>query len=1076
MKKLILSSLRFHWRMHVGVLLGTVLAAAVLTGSLLVGDSVDGSLRKFALQRLGNIHYALYTPNRFFSRELAAKNDPASEAILQLRGMAIFQEVSARSSAKGKKQINQVQVFGVSSNVWTFCGQKFHCLENEVLLGRKLATALGANVGDEVSLRIEKPSLLPRGAPLAAQKSDTTVRGLFRVKHILSDDNLGRFSLSANQVVPYNAFINFQWLENRIELNGKANLIVGANPIHLNVWDCADFSLSFRENGEIVQLESERVYLDPEAARAALAVPGAQGTLTYLVNSISKDQKSTPYSFVLAGGQAGRSAPLNDDEILINRWLADELSAAIGDSIEMSYFELLPSNQFKEQTRAFVVREIIEMADLDVERQLAPQFPGLTDVDRCADWDAGIPMDEAALDDEANEAYWEAYKQTPKAIVSLSAGQAMWSNRFGSLTAVRWKVGQASSLSAHAPGRAPVDRLEACPTLMFKKEYDPAAAGFVFQPVREQALAAVDQALDFGQLFVGMSFFLIVAALMLTGLLFVFGVQQRAEEMGILLALGWTPGRVRAVYLAEGGAIALVGSVVGAWVGTGYTRFLIWGLSRYWQGAVANSAIQYFAKSQTILIGAIASFICAMFAMFIAIRHQAKHSARELLAADFQTLEVGNAKFSNVWNVGSWLTLLGAIVIVVVALTADVQSVTMPFFGAGALLLVSGILFCGAALRRLGRRDGLPFLNGMVLRNVARRRGRSLTVIGLLACGSFLVFAVSSMKEDVAAHANEPGSGTGGFAWFGESTLPIFDDLGGIRLRVRDGDDASCLNLNRAQSPRVLGVDPDAMSARKAFLANEDVWQLLKEELPDGVVPALVGDVDTAMWGLEAKTGIEQGHVLDYRDEAGRLFKVKLVGRLPMRLSVFQGTILIAEKQFVEKFPAEDGYRMFLMGSESPIQRSGFVRKYERAGLDVIPAVDRLLEFYAVESTYLAMFMVLGALGLAVGSMGMGVVVLRNVQDRRAEMALLRATGYRSAVLWKLLAMEHGLLLAAGLAVGIVASVVAMVPALLISTSQVSFGSLLGLLGVVAGCGIICMVIAIHISLRGNALDALRNE
>jgi len=99
--------------------------------------------------------------------------------------------------------------------------------------------------------------------------------------------------------------------------------------------------------------------------------------------------------------------------------------------------------------------------------------------------------------------------------------------------------------------------------------------------------------------------------------------------------------------------------------------------------------------------------------------------------------------------------------------------------------------------------------------------------------------------------ARSSGSGTGGFAFFGESTLPISNDLGGVRLRVRDGDDASCLNLNRAQSPRLLGVDPNAMSARKAFLAKEDVWQLLKQELPNGAVPALTGDADTLMWGLE---------------------------------------------------------------------------------------------------------------------------------------------------------------------------------------------------------------------------------
>ncbi|MFA6174812.1 MAG: hypothetical protein WC701_14210, partial [Kiritimatiellales bacterium] len=65
MTKLLLKSLRFYWRTHLGVLLGIVLAAAVLTGSLLVGDSVNGSLRKFALQRLGGIQSAMYTPHRF---------------------------------------------------------------------------------------------------------------------------------------------------------------------------------------------------------------------------------------------------------------------------------------------------------------------------------------------------------------------------------------------------------------------------------------------------------------------------------------------------------------------------------------------------------------------------------------------------------------------------------------------------------------------------------------------------------------------------------------------------------------------------------------------------------------------------------------------------------------------------------------------------------------------------------------------------------------------------------------------------------------------------------------------------
>src|SRR5207253_860981 len=71
---------------------------------------------------------------------------------------------------------------------------------------------------------------------------------------------------------------------------------------------------------------------------------------------------------------------------------------------------------------------------------------------------------------------------------------------------------------------------------------DPASVGLAFAPVREQALAAGSQAMDFGMLFLGFSIFLIVAALLLTALIFTFGVEQRREEIGVLLALGFTPG------------------------------------------------------------------------------------------------------------------------------------------------------------------------------------------------------------------------------------------------------------------------------------------------------------------------------------------------------------------------------------------------------------------------------------------------------------------------------------------------------------------------------------------------------
>src|SRR6478752_2796027 len=70
--RVILASLRHHWRIHVAVVLGVAAATAVLTGALIIGDSVRGSLRHLVLDRLGKIDELLVL-DRFFRQELAAE-------------------------------------------------------------------------------------------------------------------------------------------------------------------------------------------------------------------------------------------------------------------------------------------------------------------------------------------------------------------------------------------------------------------------------------------------------------------------------------------------------------------------------------------------------------------------------------------------------------------------------------------------------------------------------------------------------------------------------------------------------------------------------------------------------------------------------------------------------------------------------------------------------------------------------------------------------------------------------------------------------------------------------------------
>ena len=1085
MSRLLLRSLAFYWRAHLGVGGGTPLASAVLTGALLVGDSVDYSLRDFATMRLGNIHYAAEMRGQFFNDRLAARlsTDPntAASAVLRLAGMAIAQEQNSGE----QKQVNQVQVLGVDGDFGKFAdGLTLELGEHETAINARLAAELGVGPGDEIALRVSKPAPIARDAPLSQRDDDVFQRARCTVTRVLSDEELGRFSLSASQIPPYNAFVRREWLQDFLELPERANMLLvgdGLTAPQLDsalkaAWSPEDVGLSFQSHSSgVIQLQSDRIFFDPESARAALAIPGAQGTLAYLVNSLAHDGNLTPYSFVVAGPVPEVMA---DNEIIVNRWLADQLHVLPGDQIVMAFYRLTASNSFVEHTRPFTVYSIREMDGLVAEKELMPNFPGLSDVERCADWEIGMPMDEAMLNDKANEAYWDQYRQTPKAFVTLRAGQEMWANRFGNVSSVRY------------PGAGLAAVRDA-----FIKEIDPARAGLQFNPVHDQAIDAVNQSMDFGGLFLGLSFFLIVAALILAALLQVFGLQQRATQMGILLALGFRHAQVRALLIGENLATVLLGALVGAALGLLYCRLLIAGLARFWQGAVAGAAIRYHGSTRTLLLGASITVVIAMLALSFTIWRQSRYSARALL----------HTEFADDWSrpdrrpphrmiaMLPWLGLTVSAAIVFYAVWAKSAEASLSFFAAGSLTLISLLALFRHSLRTRAARDESKRLSlrRLALKNLARRPGRSLVVVGLLACGCFLVFAVSSMHEDFRGHAGNRASGTGGFAIFADATIPLLENpaealedpnVSGTVLKVHDGDDASCLNLNYAQAPRLLSVNVEDMASRNAFTepsGDDSIWRLLQMDLDDGAIPALVGDANTAMWTLKKKTGVDGGDTLVYRDEFGNDVNIRLVGALPMRLSVFQGSILIADSAFTRLYPSEEGYRMFLI--DAPLDALGSLesrlrQKYERHGFDPVPAVERLEEFYAVESTYLAMFLILGGLGLAVGSLGMGIVVLRNLFERRAEMAILRALGFNAQTLYRLLAIEYGTLLLAGLGLGAVAAAVAILPALWTSQSHVDMALQLEMFVLVVAASGTCMALAIRSGIKKEDPAALRNE
>lgn len=869
-----------------------------------------------------------------------------------------------------------------------------------------------------------------------------------------------------------------------------------------------------------VEVWTPRVFLGAPVVQAATrpdpALPAAdqaerdwmtQGrpVLTYLANALRSGERLTPYSMVTAAGPPWTPEDLGDDEIVVNEWLAKDLGVGPGDRVEMVFFDPGAGARLVERTNRFRVREVVPLRGVHADRTLMPEFPGLADAETTRDWDAGFPLEHRIRDQD--EAYWKEHRGTPKAFVSRRAGEAMWGNRFGAATAVRYAV---------PAGMAP-EAFRASVAANLRANLRPADVGLSLHAVRAAALRAAATGQDFGGLFLGFSFFLVLAALILMGLLFQFGLEQRLAEVGTLLAVGYRTATVRRLWLGEGLGLAWVGGVFGVAGGLVYAWAMIRGLTSIWRDAVAGAALEFHVTLGSLVAGLVASVVVCGVTLWFTLRRQFARPARALLSGDVASPSAGARRRGGWWGlaaVGGGLGLAGWAV--ATGQTANAGA----FFGAGSLVLSGGLGCFAAWLGGRGRGvAGHPKAEGCVLtsaglavRGTARRRSRSLATAGLLACGTFVVAALGVFRLDAGRDAWKRDAGTGGFALIGEASLPIVQDLNrragleayglspedvpGVRFvpfRVRDGDEASCLNLNRAQRPRILGVNPEWLSGRGAFrfagvAAGEEVtrgWGVLRGRNGEagmkatlgaregmGSVPA-VGDGASIQWALGRKLGDE----LELSDEAGRPVRLRLAGALAN--SILQGSLVVEESAFERLFPGEAGYRFFLIDVPTnavAATAATLSRAFEDVGLQVTPAARRLAEFNAVQNTYLSTFQVLGGLGLLLGSAGLGIVVLRNVLERRGELALMTAVGFRRRALARLVLVEHAALLGVGLGLGLASAAVAVLPSVLAPSMDLPWRSLLGTLAGVAGLGLLTAWVATRTSLRGSLVQALRGE
>lgn len=1080
------------------VLLGVALTSAILSGALVVGDSVKESLRRNAEARLSGVDTVLIGGERFFTTALADRIGNDVAPILQVEGT-----VATRG---GGKRSNRVQILGVDDRFWKLglSGKKPANLDSEnwFAVNDILANRVDLATGQTLICRVEIPGELSKDAPLSGE-SEQTQPFTGDVAAVLGADQMGRYSLQAEQVPKGTVYIPLKRLQTILEKPDQANLILASAEASATFsesvrseWNLADASLHIKKietvQGTVSdrtlysQLTSPRIFIDPATAELAQAkAEPADAVLTYLANKIRHGEKLTPYSMI-TGASHHLPSPiakdLKDDQIILSQWLADDLEAKPGDTISLDYYVVETGRKLVVETADFTVHSIAKIGENGWDQSWTPEFPGIFEVDNLKEWEPGIPIDRSLIRDK-DEDYWDTHRATPKAFITLAASRKLFANRFGNTTSIRFN----SALNDNYPSE-------------LKSNLTLGDIGLSIRNVGEEARKAVGQSFDFGALFASMSFFLIIAALVLTALVFIFGIESRKNQIGLLLATGFPAKKARQLFLAEAGILSIVGATIGLLGGWIYTKLALKGMSGAWQEAAAGIDFVYYVKLATLAIAFFTTVILALLTVWIASRAVTKVKPGQLIAGNSgdvsSTLKPLHKTVSFIGLIVFILSGLGCLFAPKVEGTMTEQGM---FFGAGFCFTLAGVCACALWLRRLEKPSAaLNSLSALGRQNTVRRKGRSLAVVGLMAAGVFMVTAINSFRLEGERGAQRRDSGTGGFSHVGESTLPIYEDLNSdagrekygledfdkeaftiIPFRVSNGEDASCLNLNRAQRPRLMGVDPALLTGEHPpfkFTKNigpEDHlnWETLTWPIDE--IPAVV-DMNTATYALQAKAGDS----IEYENTTNEPFKAKISAFL--ETSILQGNLIISEQQFIKEFPDSGGYRFFLLDCEDEDLATNIAthmtRMFGDRGLEMRPAADRLNEFNAVQNTYLSIFSTLGGLGILLGTVGLAVVVGRNVMERKGQLGLMQAVGFTRDSLAKLVLSEHWFLHITGVVIGIVAAIIAVLPKLLDRASDLPWGLLIGVNAAILIGGLIFCWVAARLALKGKMIDALRSE
>lgn len=1075
-------SLLFYRKDYFYQVIIIALLSAIITGSLFTGNSVRESLKKSSKERLGNSEILVSSGLRFFdslvSDRFISDFHIKTTSLLETDGYC-------QNFASGATSLN-ISIHGIAANFFSFQGiDDVEIPMGTVAINSGMAYHLGVKEGDEIIIKFREADPIPANAPFAPS-GERDGSKVMKISKILGPDKAGNFSLGISQIVPKNLFINLQDLQpegvstfrvNRLLVSGKSGLsdsLVYA--VIKKTLIPSDIGLSIRKSPVTGEHEiiSDRVFIDSSLVSKILeTIPGGYPVITYLANNLSSGNAETPYSFV-SGLPSSSDMNITDDEIIISRWLADDLGAIPGGEITLTWYHL-NGNLLEEREKSFLVSSISDNKSRFSDPTLMPEFPGISGSTSCSSWDAGIPILMSKIRNK-DEDYWDTYKGTPKAFVNYSVGKKLWGNIFGPATAIRFKPDIDAEIILNT----------------LKGKIDPSDAGFTVRNLRISGEDAASQGVDFSTLFLSLGFFIVLSCIILLSFSVSIFFESKKEQVRTYFALGFRTGIIARLLFLETAFISIAGASAGVFLGYGVNMLIIYALNSVWTGAVQTDTISAGFNIIPIITGFILTLIISQMLVIIKLR---LYLIR--LASDGEK----GFKFHSARTNLLLLTLVSVIALLVISLSLAMQnrSIALSFSG-GTLLFIALVLM----IRQYYLRRRSSFSDGMNILYMLSRRfysfypSQSVTPVIFIAAGIFAIIITSSNRQGLTEEMLLNKGGTGGYLFWSESALPVKENLNSSKgknefgLNEADlanleilqglllaGDDASCLNLNHIKTPPVLGLDPSSLINRGSFSfvsainAAKDLnpWSLLEMNINDNTIYG-IADQTVLKWGLK----ISLGDTLIFRSENGKQLNIIVCAGLES--SVFQGNLIISEKNFRSYFPSIPGSSVFLIDGDvqSPDQLKDLLSdRFSEYGLSVEKAGEKLASYFVVTNTYLNVFTVLGILGLILGVAGLGFILIRNYDQRKKEFALMMATGYSATRLRRYILVDQVIILIWGIVTGTLSALVATLPSLQ-SSGDMSISLVIIMVVSIFSVGIVILLISVKRVSSTNLLLQLRKD